>query len=280
MVEAYWDPAMQKLVPARQLGPMAQAMAFLRGRFSSHRAYAEASVEEVLGPAFGRAKSLQASWLEATVFLNRGDRFEARVLPLEAQMAPAFGICAGDWNGDGHEDLLLAQNFFAVQPETPRYDAGRGSLLLGDGQGGFRALSGQESGLRIYGEQRGAAACDYDHDGRLDVVVGQNRAETKLYRNVSGRAGLRVRLVGTKENPVAVGAVLRLIYGDKLGPARELHAGSGYWSQSALGQVLAGPEPLTGIWVRWPGGRETRSKLPEGARALEVDVSGTVQQVD
>jgi hypothetical protein len=54
---------------------------------------------------------LEAAWLETTVFLNRGGRFEAVVLPGEAQFAPSFGVSVGDMDGDGHEDLFLSQNF-------------------------------------------------------------------------------------------------------------------------------------------------------------------------
>ena len=99
----------------------------------------------------------EADWLEATALLNRGDHFEARVLPLEAQLAPGFAVCVADYDGDGKEDIFLSQNFFAVNSDTSRYDAGRGLWLQGDGQGGFRAVPGQESGIKVYGEQRGAA---------------------------------------------------------------------------------------------------------------------------
>src|SRR5262249_8745496 len=147
----------------------------------------------------------------------------------------------------GNEDVFLAQNFFDVDAETSRCDAGRGLWLQGDGQGGFRAVPGQESGVQVYGEQRGAALCDYDGDGRVDLVVTQNGAETKLYRNVTGKPGLRVRLIGPPGNPLGVGAALRLLAGDKAGPVREVHAGSGYWSQDSAVPVLASPKPPTRV---------------------------------
>jgi hypothetical protein len=62
-------------------------------------------------------------------------------------------------------------------------DAGRGLLLQGDGRGGFRAVSGQESGLLVYGEQRGCAGVDINHDGAIDLVVTQNSGPTKFYLN-------------------------------------------------------------------------------------------------
>src|SRR6185295_15822005 len=159
----------------------------------------------------------------STVFLNRGDHFIGLTLPLEAQLAPAFAVCAGDLDGDGHEDLFLSQNFFATHPEYSRHDAGRGLWLRGDGRGSFAAVAGQESGLMIYGEQRGAALCDYDGDGRTDLAVSQNAAQTKLYRNTGAKPGLRVPLLRPPGNPTAVGAMLRLVAGQKMGPAREIH---------------------------------------------------------
>jgi hypothetical protein len=188
-------------------------------------------------------------------------------------------VCAQDFDGDGREDLFLSQNFFCTQPDTPRYDGGRGLLLRGDGQGGFAAVSGQESGLAIYGEQRGAAAGDFDHDGRIDLVASQNGSETKLYRNTGAKPGLRVQLIGTPGNPHGVGAVLRLVIDGRVGPAREIHAGSGYWSQDAPVQVLSPSSSSMKLQVRWPGGATSVAEVPDGAREVSVDGSGKLMVV-
>ena len=176
------------------------------------------------------------------------------------------------------EDLFLAQNFFSMRPEWPRTDAGRGLWLRGDGQGHFTALSADESGVRIYGEQRGAAVGDFDEDGRPDLAVAQNGAATTLWHNDRATPGLRVRLAGPRGNSQGFGAIARLQFGDRKGPAREFHAGSGYWSQDSPVQVLALPASPTAIEVRWSGGGVTTSPVPAGAREIEVRFDGPMER--
>jgi hypothetical protein len=274
--EAYLDEATQRVVPWRALDSLASAMPSLRERFPTFLACAMASLSDLLGENAKRAQELQAIWLDSTLFLNRGDKFEVRPLPIEAQFAPAFGLSVGDCDGDGREDVFLSQNFFATQPETSRYDAGRGLWLQGNGEGGFRAVPGQESGVLVYGEQRGCALGDYDGDGRLDLVVTQNAAATKLFHNRRGTPGLRIRLKGPPGNPGGVGAAIRLVFGGRFGPVREIHAGSGYWSQDSAVAVMATPESPSRVWIRWPGGKTTISEIPAGAREVTIEPSGAL----
>src|SRR5439155_13886360 len=103
----------------------------------------------------------------------------------------------------------LAQNFFGVNPADARCDAGRGLWLRGVGNGDFIPLSPRESGVGIDGEQRGAAVCDYDGDGRMDLAVAQVNAPVKIFHNERAQPGLRVRLQGPPENRQGIGATLR-----------------------------------------------------------------------
>ncbi len=278
LLESCFVPEMAEYVPSQMLDRVIQGIPLLAARFPTHQSWAEASIEQVLGERRQTMRYLEADWLETTAFLNRGDHFETRALPLEAQLAPAFAVCVADYNGDGNEDIFLSQNFFAANADTSRYDAGRGLWLQGDGRGGFRAVPGQESGIKVYGEQRGAAVCDFDGDGRTDLVVTQNGEETRLFHNVRSKPGLRVRLRGPVNNPAGIGAMVRLKFSDRLGPAREIHGGSGYWSQDSAVQVMSGPTAPTGIWVRWPGGVVISTNLPPSAKEVVVDFSGAVRQ--
>jgi hypothetical protein len=279
VIETTVNPANGLEVPTRGLRAIRAAIPFVQGRIASFEAYGLASLTEVYGDSLAVAQRVEAIEWASLVFLNRGDHFEVAPLPLEAQFAPAFGLGIADFDGDGHEDVVLSQNFFAVNPEAWRMDGGRGLLLRGEGTGRLVPIPGQESGIKIYGEQRGCAVADYDGDGRTDVVITQNANATVLLRNQKAQPGLRIRLTGGADNPHAVGATLRLKTSDGYGPAREVQAGSGYWSQHSTVSVLASRGQATHVWVRWPGGQVTESPLPSEAREIRVRPDGTVTQL-
>ena len=265
LIEAAFDPALSAYVPDRDLRILAMALPMLRESYRTHETFASATVQEVLGPSWAIAHKVEATTLASMVFLNRGGRFEVRPLPGLAQLSPIFGLAVADANGDGFEDVFLSQNFFAVHPLAVRQDAGEGLWLLGDGQGGFQPLPGLVSGVRVYGQQRGAAVGDFDQDGRIDLVVSQNGAATRLFRNTRAKPGLRVKLTGTTGNPAGVGAVVRAGEEGRWGPARELHAGAGYWSQDAAIQVMATPHAPKSVRVQWPGGKVTTTTVEAGS---------------
>ena len=85
-----------------------------------------------------------------------------------------------DLDGDGREDVVLSQNFFGVDRETGRMDAGQGLWLRGLGNGEFESVSSTRSGIRVLGEGRGVALADYDGDGRLDVAMGEHGGPVRL----------------------------------------------------------------------------------------------------
>jgi hypothetical protein len=272
VLEAFFDATRNQWFPWMHLGRVGPAIPSVGQRFHSFKAFAEASIAEVLGSKASTAKFLEAAWLETTVFLNTPKGFVPIPLPHAAQWSPAFAPCVADFNGDGHDDIFLSQNFFATEPETARYDAGRGLCLLGDGHGNFAALNSLESGIAIDGEQRGAAVGDYDADGRPDLVVCQNGTQTRLLHNVGAKPALRVRLNGPASNPTGIGAILRLQMGQTLGPAHEIHAGSGYWSQDSVVALLARPATPTAVEVTWPGGLKTSTPVPTDARELRIQM--------
>jgi len=260
--------------PALRLGQLAVGLPYLRRVAPDNVAFADAEMETLFGPDLRDATLVEAADLRHVVLLNRGNRFDVVPLPAEAQRAPAFGVVVADFDADGHEDVLLAQNHFATRLAIPRHDAGRGLLLRGDGTG---ALVPEPDLAFAYGDGRGLAVADYDADGRIDIAFGQNGGPTRVWHNESDRRGLRVRLRGSTANPAAIGASIRVEYEDgSLGPAREIQAGSGYWSSNGPTQVFGLASDPVAVRIRWPGGAETRVPVPAAVDATVREVVASV----
>ena len=83
-----------------------------------------------------------------------------------------------DYNGDGKPDIFLAS---AVVEDGKVRDL----LLRNDGNGTFTDVTA-EAGLATARPSLGAAAADYDNDGKPDLVV-TGAGEQHLFRNVDGK---------------------------------------------------------------------------------------------
>lgn len=272
IIEAYYEPAQDAYVPRRQRSAFESTPVPLTSSANSHASYARSSLRELLGRnPDATLSSKEINTLAHTLFLNREDGFSPRPLPQAAQLSAAFHAGVADYNADGHEDLFLSQNFFEVRPQTPRLDGGRGLLLRGNGEGEFRAVPGQVSGITVYGEQRGAAFADFNGDARIDLAVTQNGAATRLFENRHSSPGIKIRLVGPRQNRLAIGASIRLVYKDgSKGPRRAVHAGSGYWSQRSAAQILGPSETPDHIRVTWPDGRVDTIPVASGKRTYRL----------
>jgi hypothetical protein len=258
-------------LPVRDRTWLTRGLPELQNRFPTHIAFGQASVQDILGNSVQKTQWADVTVLDSGVLLNRGSRFDWVPLPREAQLSPVFSINTGDCDGDGIEDLFLSQNFFGSASDLSREDGGRGLWLRGKGDGTFTALDASITGIKIEGEQRGAALADFNHDGRVDLVVSQNNAPTKLYVNRGAKRGLRVVLRGPRANPDAIGAQMRVLYaGGRAGPCRTVQAGTGYWSQDSAVQVLGCASAPVALWIRWPGGKEQTVRVDENAWDLRV----------
>jgi hypothetical protein len=128
----------------------------LKKKYLRYEQYKEQTMEDIFGAELLKTVTKTDAYeMRSSVVLNSGKgRFQLKALPVEAQFSTVFGLVVNDLDGDGKADILLGGNFYESKPEAGIYDASYGLLLKGDGRGGFRAVSPQQSGVLIKGAVR------------------------------------------------------------------------------------------------------------------------------
>lgn len=260
-------------MPVSDRTTLARVIPDLEKRIPTHQQFGRSTVAEFLGPQFKDYGQFTVSCLESSVFLNRPGGFVRKPLPREAQWSPTFSVNVADADADGNEDLFLAQNEFPSTLDITRNDGGQGLWLAGRGDGTFTALDSGMSGVDLSGEQRGSAVSDFNHDGRVDLVVSQKQGKPRLYRNQSKQRGYRVTLQGPDLNPGLIGAGVRMSYKDgTFGPLRMIRAGSGGGSQDAAVQVMGWKSVPKAMEIRLPNGARDVHAVEEGQWDLKIRI--------
>ena len=168
-----------------------------------------------------------------------------------------WGAVMADFNQDGHEDLFIANGHI----DDGRHVGGdleqRPQLFSFDGR---RWIDTSEKSGDFFQQARlgrGVAACDYDDDGDLDLVVVHQNSPTALLRNDSIRQHwLKIELSGRKVNRRGIGARVIVQMGDRT-LMQELVGGTSYCSSSqpCLCFGLGSWDQPVSVEIRWPGGR-------------------------
>ncbi|MDQ8205526.1 FG-GAP-like repeat-containing protein [Pelagicoccus sp. SDUM812003] len=265
------------LYPVRTWDVLKKRVPGLQERFSGNDAYAKASLEQVVGERFLQSSHrFEVTELRSGVLMSSpSGRHQFQPFPLLAQFAPFQGIAAGDFDGDGWDDLYALQNDFSPIPSVGRYDGGLSQLLRGDGAGGFVAVATQRSGLLVTGDARALCLTDIDDDGRPDFLLTRNHSSVLAYRNQAKPEGgtLRIELKGRPGNAMAIGSLLALSDGGGWSQIRELSCGGGGLGASSryvFFGLPAGASELE-LMLRWPDGHVDRRALDPGQRILTIE---------
>ena len=164
-----------------------RAIAPLRDRYPNYKDFARQTMSDVFPKQEMQDAVVKNAYTFATSLVrNNGDgSFTVMPLPLPAQISPVYGIVAGDFEGTGKTDLLVAGNFEGVKPEIGTMNAGFGSFLRGDGRGHFTPVPELESGFEVPGQTRDIQRVR-TRNGVI-YVVARNNDRPLVFQATGGR---------------------------------------------------------------------------------------------
>ncbi len=103
----------------------------------------------------------------------------------------------------------------------------------------------------------GAAYGDLDNDGDYDLVINNVNQPALLYRNNATNHTLQIKLVGSSENPDAIGSKV-FVYDKEEVLSRQIHPGRGFQSSVDYKLIfgLGAQTAVDSIKIIWPDQRE------------------------
>ena len=158
----------------------------------------------------------------------------------------------------------------------------RNLLYLNNGDGTFSDVSGA-AGLDFLEDSRTFALADFDHDGRIEMVLKSRSAPQLRYlKNVMPQLppAIALRLRGTKSNRDAIGAAVTIEAGGAR-QTRYVQAGSGFLAQHSkeLFFGLGGATGKINAQIRWPSGLvQGLEDLPVNHRVWVEEGSAAIRQ--
>ncbi|MEH6681431.1 MAG: VCBS repeat-containing protein [Sediminicola sp.] len=158
-------------------------LGMLKRKYVNYSDYADKKItdifdqKELKGAEVLKATNFATSYLE-----NLGNsKFRLSALPTEVQFSPIHGVLVRDFNKDGKLDILFGGNFFGSRVKYGRYDANKGLLLLGEGNGQFKVVDNIKSGLKVDGEVRDIIGIAAGDNSEL-ILLGINNGEMVIYK--------------------------------------------------------------------------------------------------
>ena len=156
-------------------------VSFLKQRFTDYVSYSNATLENIFKPEeLKGAKKLQADFLETVYLENKGDHFQIKDLPIQAQFSPVYALAAIDVDHDGDKDVVMGGNETHVRVRIGKTDANRGFVFLNNGKGAFQYLSQDQSGLNLSDDVRDIKVITTGQDQHL--LFSETGNPVKSYR--------------------------------------------------------------------------------------------------
>jgi hypothetical protein len=198
-----------------------------------------------------------------SLYKNDGNEFFSDVagpngVAQATRLLSGWGLKLFDYDNDGFVDLFLANghpdDMIESYSQQVRY---KEPLVLFHNDGAKLANVSDQGGpaFQKLFPARGLAVGDYNNDGRVDVLVGNNGGAPLLLKNNAGEGNhwVGIKLQGTGCNRDAIGATITWSVNGKTRSRLKTHGGS-YLSSHDMREVLGLGTAAKADWVeiKWP----------------------------
>ena len=171
-------------VPMRGKECTTQQMPYVGEKFKDFHSFASSKLIDILPEnKIDEGIVYEISNFKSIVLINNNGILEPMYLPIQAQTSPIKSSLIDDFNNDGFKDLLLVGNHYGVEVETVRYDAGYGSLFLGDGKNNFKFLPSSKSGIYIPKDSRFISSLKTTEEENIYLSTNNNSTITVFKKN-------------------------------------------------------------------------------------------------
>jgi len=243
-----------------------------------------------------------------TLQLNNGDGTFSEIGQLSGishtdwSWSPLFA----DFDNDGYKDIFISNGYFRDGNDQD-YIKYRSAKVI-DAAGGYPNVKkmdliqqmkstridnyiyknngdltftkkSSEWGIKKTSFSNGAAFVDLDLDGDLDIITNNFNEEAFLYRNNAkennlGNNYLRIKLIGSEENPKGIGAKIWIHNGNDIqyienSPYRGYFSSGEALAHFGLGSAIT----VEKITVEWPNGKKQSVSQVSANQILELNIN-------
>jgi enediyne biosynthesis protein E4 len=204
---------------------MIKQLVLIRTKFKTYGEFGAATVKDVFSKKeLEGAQIMTANWMYSSFVENLGNgKFQLTALPMEAQMAPIYGMLSYDYDGDGFLDAVMVGNDYGMELLQGRADAFNGLVFKNTGTKNFTPLSIAQSGFIVPHDARGLTRIAVQNNSKELILATQFKDDLKVF---SPKKTVK-KLIPISKNEIK--AIILLKNGQK----RLMEF---YWGHSFLGQ--------------------------------------------
>ncbi len=148
-----------------------------------HSDYARKTIQELFSKeVIARSEKKEFNYSSSIIAINDGKGgFTVKPLPQMVQLSSVNAIEIVDINGDNRPDIIAGGNKFVFPPQFGRLDASYGHVLMNEGEGNYRWVEPNQSGVSEKGEIRAIKQIG-SNDNRHYLLIVQNDQTPVLFK--------------------------------------------------------------------------------------------------